>query len=158
MKKPRKLTPHLKKHLIKIADGEYTDDEIAKCMGFSDPDFISYVGTDKEDLDVTSERLEEIFSRQPDKSQLTEKEYKALLENVDQAMAGAQDDLNEFQKAAEILVKNKEQCVGNPNVETGDSPRKKEVIKELLGGKFNINLEQLQADLIKQGEEDRELF
>ena len=84
-------SPHLKEHLLNIADGKYTDDEIAECMRFSDPDFISYVGTDKEDLDVTSERLEEIFSCQPDKSQLTKKEYKAVMENIDLAMKEAQE-------------------------------------------------------------------
>lgn len=177
-------SPQLKEHLLNIADGKYTGDEIAKCMGFSDPDFVSYVGTVKEDLDVTRERLEEIFSCQPDKDQLTAKEYKAVMENIDLAMKDAQEDLDQlrhvlydgtleeldievdnsgmenidspFHKAAEILARNKVECAGNPNVETGDSPRKKALMKEITAGKFNIDLEELKADLTAQGKEDRE--
>lgn len=55
--------------------------------------FESYIGTDKEDLDVTSERLEEIFSLQPDKSLLTKKEYVALMENIDQALKECQEEV-----------------------------------------------------------------
>lgn len=55
-----------------------------------DHDFKSYIGTDKEDLDVTPERLEEIFSCQPDKSLMTKKEYCAVMENIDLAMREAQ--------------------------------------------------------------------
>jgi len=75
-------SPQLEAHLMKIANDEYTDDEILKCMSFSDPDFVSYMGTDKEDLDVTPERLEEIFSCQPDKSQLTQKEYEVVMDHI----------------------------------------------------------------------------
>lgn len=45
-------------------------------------EFESYVGTDKENLDVTDERLEQIFDIMPDKELLTKKEYKALLDNI----------------------------------------------------------------------------
>ncbi len=55
--------------------------------------FESYVGTDKENLEPTSERLEEIFSFQPDKSLLTKKEYDAVIDHVDQALAEADNIL-----------------------------------------------------------------
>lgn len=58
--------------------------------------FESYVGTDKEDLDVTDDRLEEIFSHQPDASLLTKKEYIALMENIDQALKECENDLREM--------------------------------------------------------------
>jgi hypothetical protein len=48
--------------------------------------FESYIGTDKEDLDVTPERLEEIFAHQPDKSLMTPKEYIATLKECENAL------------------------------------------------------------------------
>jgi hypothetical protein len=48
--------------------------------------FQSYIGTDKEDLDVTAERLEEIFAHQPDKSLMTPKEYIATLKECENAL------------------------------------------------------------------------
>ncbi len=56
------------------------------CTECEDHSFVSYVETDKEDLDVTDERLEEIFSCQPHQSKLTHKEYRAVMDNIDQAM------------------------------------------------------------------------
>ena len=48
--------------------------------------FESYVGTDNEDLDVTEERLEEIFTHQPDKSLMTTKEYIATINHINSAL------------------------------------------------------------------------
>lgn len=59
------------------------DSDCAECEDYS---FVSYVGTDKEDLDVTDERLGEIFSCQPNHSKLTRKEYRAVIDHIDQAM------------------------------------------------------------------------
>jgi hypothetical protein len=55
--------------------------------------FESYIGTDKEDLDVTSERLEEIFVHQPDKSLMTHKEFIATIDHVNSALKECETSL-----------------------------------------------------------------
>lgn len=85
--------PHLKDHLIKAGNGEYTDDEVYQHLCSDYDGFKSYIGTDKEDDDVTPERLEEIFSGQPDKSVMTRKEYCAVMENVDLELKECQEEL-----------------------------------------------------------------
>lgn len=52
-------------------------------------EFESYVGTDKDAWEVTSLRLEEIFSFQPSKFLLTQKEYCAVIDHVDEALREA---------------------------------------------------------------------
>ncbi len=102
------------------------DSDCAKC---EDHPFVSYVGTDKEDLDVTDERLEEIFSCQPDKSKMTRKEYRAVIDHINQAMR----EIDEYLRSQKTCIPDNLLYKETRNCQTANKTNKMKNVTKAIG-------------------------